>query len=319
MHLFSGHTKVVRAVAYTPSGHVVSGGDDKTVRVWSPSGLQLQVIKAPSLVYAVAASPDDKTIAYAGRYERQEDGLNTVGLWDYERGEVAGQHVWRMGHSSRSIWSLSFSSDGTYLAAACRFLASGGHLDGGGAHWWRMDGSHSQANVRPANVYAVCFAPSGTALAVTRENLVSILDKPEGEERASYALPSTWAAAVVFALEGRIVVIAANSYVLVGESTGGPRLRRVKTGMLKVTALAVSPDGRTLLVGGRWPRDATKPPKREEADRTGRVERYDAERMALQGAYDFGLGGINGLAFAPDGFTFAVAGDKGLAVCDAEF
>ncbi|HJZ55755.1 MAG TPA: hypothetical protein VKE74_12375 [Gemmataceae bacterium] len=51
--------------------------------------------------------------------------------------------------------------------------------------------------------------------------------------------------------------------------------------------------------------------------RAGTVEVYDPATRAKKTTYDFGIGGIHALAFAPDGLMFAVAGDKGLVVCDS--
>jgi hypothetical protein len=48
------------------------------------------------------------------------------------------------------------------------------------------------------------------------------------------------------------------------------------------------------------------------------VEVYDPETGRLRVRYDFGLGGVHAVAVAPDGLTFAVAGDDGLGVFDWE-
>jgi hypothetical protein len=96
-------------------------------------------------------------------------------------------------------------------------------------------------------------------------------------------------------------VIGANSYLLFADTDVPGKPERVKTGIRALTALAVSPDGRTLLAGGR----------------PGTVERYDVMSHTRRAAFEFGAGVVHGLAFAPDGCTFAVAGDKGLLVCDA--
>ena len=88
------------------------------------------------------------------------------------------------------------------------------------------------------------------------------------------------------------------------DPTGNRKPVKVKSGSRAVTALAPTPDGRTLLVGGK----------------PGRVEVFDLSgpAPARRAAFDFDVGGVYGLAVAPDGLTFAVAGDKGLLVCDME-
>ena len=50
----------------------------------------------------------------------------------------------------------------------------------------------------------------------------------------------------------------------------------------------------------------------------GRVEVYDLESRAKRTTYDFDVGVVQSLAFAPDGLTFAVGAEKGLLVVDAE-
>jgi WD40 repeat protein len=57
----SGHTSIVRSVAFSPGGqHVVSGSDDRLVKVWSMSGRKEVASLAghTSYVYSVAFSPD---------------------------------------------------------------------------------------------------------------------------------------------------------------------------------------------------------------------------------------------------------------------
>jgi WD40 repeat protein len=70
----------------------------------------------------------------------------------------------------------------------------------------------------------------------------------------------------------------------------------------EVTAVAFAPDGETLATG------------HSGDDRAVRF--WNAASGTLEREYDFGVGPVNDLAYAPDGFTLAVAGRKGLVVVD---
>lgn len=69
-----------------------------------------------------------------------------------------------------------------------------------------------------------------------------------------------------------------------------------------VTAVAFAPDGDTLATG--------------HAGDDRAVRFWNAASGALEREYDFGVGQVNDIAYAPDGFTLAVAGRKGLVVVD---
>jgi len=86
------------------------------------------------------------------------------------------------------------------------------------------------------------------------------------------------------------------------DASARPKPRTVKTGLRRIAAEDISTDRRAVFVGGK----------------PDGVEVYYSETGALRVRYDFGLGDVQAIAVAPDGLTFAVAGDKGLAVFDLD-
>jgi tricorn protease-like protein len=101
---------------------------------------------------------------------------------------------------------------------------------------------------------------------------------------------------------GRLWLSWVNTALYFVDATIRKKPRKVKTGFRKVAAVATSTDGKAVFVGGK----------------PDGIEVYDPETGSLRVRYDFGLGGVRAIAVMSDGLTFAVAGDKGLAVFDRE-
>ena len=168
------HTAMIKRIDVDAAGrYLVTGSDDKTVRVWSlPDGKLLRVLRPhidkghEGKIYAVAISPDGKTVAVGGW--TSESGLdNAIYLFNRATGElrhrIAGEQLHRILH-------LAFSPNGRALAAT---------LKRGGIRFYRTSdyGLQAQDTDYAGESYWAAFDRQGRVVTTSKDGYIRLYDK----------------------------------------------------------------------------------------------------------------------------------------------
>ena len=344
MLTLKGHSGDVHSVAFSPDGmRLATASRDQTVKVWDAStGQEMLTLKGHTgHVQSVAFSPDRTRLASAG-------GDNTLKVWDAS----TGQEMRTLKGHTHWVTTVAFSPDGTRLAAASgatvkvweaaatqEMLTVNGHTDRVHSVAFSPDGTRlaSASRDRTVKVWdtatwqeiltlkghthwvtTVAFSPDSARLASTSES-------PRTAGRIASGELKVWDAATgqqILALEGHIYRVTSavfnpdgtrlasasidQTVKLWDVATGQEMLtlKRPNVGYspyARSTGLAFSPGG-TLLAAGSG----------------AKVKVWDAatgkERLILSGH----TGGVNSVAFSPDGTRLASASeDQTVKVWDA--
>ena len=147
-----GHSSLVNDILVTKSGDIVSASQDKTIRVWSSSGVEKRKILGQigngndGQIFAIALSSNEKYLAVGGYMKNDE-----VRIYDFASGTLL--HILKS-HTDVVI-DLAFSADDRYLVTGSADKSS---------KIWSVNNNFSlkdTVNFHTTHVYAVRIIKKG--------------------------------------------------------------------------------------------------------------------------------------------------------------
>lgn len=292
---FEGHTLQVSDVAISRDGNrIVTGATDGTCRVWeTATGKQIRQIDVPgSDLFKVAISPDGKLVGTSNWSEAR--------IWDLASGKeihriAAADDPFDGRNSVRtpeSIHAAAFSPDGKQTATGSGD-GSVRLFDAATGKEIRLLGKH------PDTVWGVVFSPDGKTVASCgrRDAVVRLWDVATGKPAGSFTGGHLGGISrIAYSRDSKLLVSAGGSFdptIFLWDTATGKERQRFTGHTNYVDAVAISPDGKTIVSGSR----------------DGSMRWWDV--AAGKEKWPLVPGSMSSVAFSTDGRLLAAGSDDG--------
>jgi WD40 repeat protein len=275
LHTLSGHDKAVRAAGFSPDDRsVASVSTDGTLRLWSvANGKELLALRHDAGVHSAAFSPDGRSVLSGGADRR-------IRLWSASDGKLLSDMQVRTSATNNVI----VSRDERRL-----LLGNGSAVEQWDLASGRMEGTMLRHRM---HITSMAFSPDDKRV-MSRGGEVIVWEAASGRVlhrlHASGNGPAEWNGHHVAATDDR-------GGVVVWDAATGKELHTLRGDGEQIFDLALSPDGRRLVVGGG------------RIARSGEAIVWDLQSGERVHQLVSDKEAVRGVAFSPDGRQIVVVG-----------
>ena len=254
------HSAMIRDMVTDARNRIlVTGSNDKTVRIWDLStGKLLKILRPPigqgaeGIIHTVAISPDGNTIACGGN-SRSADKSYNIYFFDRE----SGQLIKRISGLPITVMSLRFSKDGRRLAA--------GLWGTGGLRVYSFDRKDSTLSCSliqedrgyQLNIMGLDFNAKGWLVASSLDGSLKLYNENFGLVAEQHLPPEDRPAFARFSPDGSRIALGYNDAARIEMFSATDLSRLVSPDVPKargnnMPAVSWSPDGRYLYTAGYY-------------------------------------------------------------------